>query len=365
MRGSDERQGSMFSYVDMESRIPADHPLRRILVLVDRALEAIGPRLDRMYASHGRPSIAPERLLRAQLIQMLYTVRSERLLVEQIRYNLLFRWFIGLGMDEAVWDATTFGKNRDRLLEHEISRHFFQAVVAQAQAAGLMSDEHFTVDGTFLEAWASQKSFKPKDGSGGNDTNQSGGRNPTVDFKGQTRSNDTHASVTDPDARLMRKGGDGAKLVYSGNLVTENRNGLVVAALATTASGKAEVEAALAQLGKHERGTVGGDKGYDQQVFITGVRRCGLTPHVAQNTSGHRSSGIDGRTTRHPGYAVSQRRRKMIEEVFGWMKTIGLMRKVRHRGTAQVDWMFELTAAAYNLVRMRRLLPATAFVAAA
>lgn len=365
MRGTDERQGSMFSYVDMESRIPSDHPLRRILVLVDRALEAIRPRLDRMYASQGRPSIAPERLLRAQLIQLLYTVRSERLLVEQIRYNLLFRWFIGLGMDEAVWDATTFGKNRDRLLEHEISRHFFQAVIEQARTAWLLSDEHFTVDGTFLEAWASQKSFKPKDGSGGNDSNQSGGRNPTVDFKGQTRSNDTHASVTDPDARLMRKGGDGARLVYSGNLVTENRNGLVVAALATTASGRAEVEAALAQLGRHERGTVGGDKGFDQEAFIAGARRCGLTPHVAQNTSGNRSSGIDGRTTRHPGYAVSQRRRKMIEEVFGWMKTIGLMRKVRHRGTAMVDWMFEFTAAAYNLVRMRRLLPAAAFEVAA
>ncbi len=220
MRGSDERQGSMFSYVDMESRIQADHPLCRILVLVDRALEAIGPRLDRMYTSHGRPSIAPERLLRAQLIQMLYTVRSERLLDEQIRYNLLFRWFVGLGMDEAVWDATTFGKNRDRLLEHEISHHFFQAVVAQAQAAGLMSDEHFTVDGTFLEAWASQKSFKPKDGSGGNDTNQSGGRIPTVDFKGQTRSNDMHASVTDSDARLMRKGGDGANWSTAGASAT-------------------------------------------------------------------------------------------------------------------------------------------------
>lgn len=361
MRGTDERQGSMFSYVGMEDRVPADHPLRRILVMTDRALEEIRPRLDRMYAATGRPSIAPERLLRALLIQLLYTVRSERLLVEQIRYNLLFRWFIGLGMDEAVWDATTFSKNRDRLLEHEVSRHFFQAVVRQAQQAGLMSDEHFTVDGTFLEAWASHKSFKPKDGSGGDDTNQSGGRNPTVDFKGQTRSNDTHASITDPDARLRRKGGDGARLVHNGHLVTENRNGLVVSAMVTKAEGNAEVDAALAQLDGRDRGTVGADKGYDQRVFAEGLRRKGLTPHVAQNTNGNRRSSIDGRTTRHPGYQTSQRRRKMIEEVFGWMKTVGLMRKLRHRGTVLADWIFEFTAAAYNLVRMRRLIPAAAF----
>lgn len=365
MRGSDDRQGAMFSYVSMEERIPAEHPLRRILVLTDRALEEIRPRLDRMYASTGRPSIAPERLLRALLIQLLYTVRSERLLVEQIRYNLLFRWFIGLGMDEAVWDATTFSKNRDRLLAHEVSRHFFQAVVGQAQTAGLMSDEHFTVDGTFLEAWASQKSFKPKDGSGGSDSNQSGGRNQSVDFKGKTRRNDTHASVTDPDARLMRKGGDGAKLVHSGNLVTENRHGLVVAATVSIASGHAEVEAALHQLAHRAHGTVGADKGYDRREFIAGLRARGLTPHVAQNLHHQGSSGIDARTTRHPGYAVSQRRRKMVEEVFGWMKTVGLMRKVRHRGTARVDWIFEFTAAAYNMVRMRRLLPAAAFVVAA
>lgn len=361
MRGSDERQGTMFSYVDMDSRIPTDHPLRRILVLTERALDEIRSRLDGMYASTGRPSIAPERLLRSLLIQLLYSVRSERLLVEQIRYNLLFRWFIGLGMDEAVWDQTTYSKNRDRLLEHEVSRHFLAAVVSQARSAGLMSDEHFTVDGTFLEAWASQKSFKPKDGSGGDDPNQSGGRNPSVDFKGQKRSNETHASTTDPDSRLRRKGGDGAKLVHNGHLVTENRHGLVVAAMVTRAEGNAEVEAALAQLGLHGRGTVGADKGYDQRAFIDGVRRLGLTPHVAQNISGNRSSAIDGRTTRHTGYAISQRRRKMIEEVFGWMKTVGLMRKLRHRGTRLVDWIFEFTAAAYNMVRMRRLLPEAAF----
>lgn len=359
MRGADERQTSMFSYVGMEDRIPADHPLRRILALANRALEEIRPRLDRMYATNGRPSIAPEKLLRALLIQMLYTVRSERLLVEQIRYNILFRWFIGLGMDDEVWHATSFTQNRDRLLGSEVAHHFFMAVSTQAKAAGLMSDEHFTVDGTFLEAWASQKSFKPKDGSDGNDPNQSGGRNSTVDFRGKTRCNETHASVTDPDARLRRKNGDGAKLVHNGHLVTENRNGLVMAAMVTTAAGNDEVAAALSQLGTHDHGTVGADKGYDQRAFAEGVRKRGLTPHVARiNAGGHRSSSIDGRTTRHPGYAISQIRRKMVEEVFGWMKTIGLMRKVRHRGTNLVDWIFEFAAAAYNLVRMRRLMPA-------
>jgi transposase len=358
MRGNDERQGSMFSYVGMEDRIPADHPLRRIQAMTDRALEEIQPVLNRMYAKTGRPSVAPERLLRALLIQLLYSVRSERLLVEQIQYNLLFRWFIGLDVDASVWDATTFSKNRDRLLEHNVSHHFFQAVVRQAQEAGLMSDEHFTVDGTFLEAWASQKSFKPKDGSGGDDPNQSGGRNAMVDFKGQKRSNETHASVTDPDARLRRKGGDGAKLVHLGHLLTENRNGLVMAASVSKAEGNYEVEAALAQLAGRQHGTVGADKGYDQQAFASGARAQGITPHVAQNISGNRSSSIDARTTRHPGYGYSQRRRKMIEEVFGWMKTVGLMRKLRHRGTNLIGWIFEFTAAAYNMVRMRRLLPA-------
>lgn len=368
MRGSDERQGAMFSFVSMEDRIPSDHPLRRILVLTDRALESIRPRLDRMYADGGRPSIAPERLLRAMVLQLLYSVRSERLLMEQICYNLLFRWFVGLGMDDEVWVPTTFTKNRERLLTNEVSRHFFQAVVSQAHSAGLMSDEHFTVDGTFLEAWASQKSFKPKDGSGGGDPNQSsGGRNEPVDFRGQKRSNDTHASVTDSAARLMRKGGDGAKLVHHGHLLTENRNGLVTAACVTTASGTAEVEAALTLLREQriDRGTVGADKGYDQSRFTDGVRKRGITPHVAQNDSGNRTSTIDQRTTRHPGYRVSQRRRKMIEEVFGWMKTVGLMRKVRHRGTNLVDWIFEFTAATYNLVRMRRLMPPVTWKVAA
>ncbi len=367
MRGPDLPQTSLFSFVDLEVRVPADHPLRPVRLMCDRALASMDRLFTRMYADHGRPSIAPEHLLRAQLLQVLYTVRSERMLMEQLDYNLLFRWFVGLGVDDQVWHPTTFTHNRDRLLEHEVAKRFFAEVLAQAREGKLLSDEHFTVDGTFIEAWASQKSFKPKDGSGGDDANQSGGRNQSVDFHGHKRSNVTHASITDPDARLRRKGGDGAKLVHNGHLVTENRNGLVTAAGVTRAEGNAEAEAALDLLGrkKRDRGTVGGDKGYDQSAFVDGVRKRGLTPHVAQNDSGSRSSRIDGRTTRHAGYAISQRRRKMIEEVFGWMKTVGLMRKARHRGTALVGWMFEFTAAAYNLVRMRRLMPATAIGAAA
>jgi transposase len=317
MRGADERQTEMFSFIGMEERIPADHPLRRILVMTNTALEAIRPRLDGMYSVIGRPSIAPEKLLRALLLQVLYSVRSERLLVEEIRYNLLFRWFIGLGVDDEVWHATTFTQNRDRLLESDVSHEFFAAVVSQARAAGLMSDEHFTVDGTFLEAWASQKSFKAKDGSDGDDPNQGGGgRNRNVNFRGKKRANDTHASVTDPDARLRRKGGDGAKLVHHGHVATENRHGLVVAAGVTTADGNAEPEAAIDLLGRRPGATVGADKGYDQRNFVKECRDNGITPHVAQNENARRSSAIDGRTTRHPGYAISQRRRKMIEVIF-------------------------------------------------
>jgi transposase len=362
MRGHDVPQTSLFSFVDLERRVPPEHPLRPMRAMCDRALASMDRVFARMYADQGRPSIPPEQLLRAQLLQVLFTVRSERLLMEQLDYNLLFRWFVGLGVDDAVWHPTTFTQNRDRLLEHEVAKRFFAEVLKQAREAKLLSSEHFTVDGTFLEAWASQKSFKPKDGSGGDDVNHGGGRNATVDFRGEKRSNDTHESLTDPDARLRRKGGDGAKLVYSGNLVTENRNGLVVAAGVTRAEGNFEVAAALDLLGgKHRRsGSVGADKGYDQAEFTAGLRERGLTPHVAQNDSGQRSSTVDGRTTHHPGYAVSQRRRKMVEEVFGWMKTIGLMRKVRHRGTRLVGWMFEFAAAAYNLVRMRRLIPAAA-----
>lgn len=328
--------------------------------MVDTALQAMNRDFEEMYSRMGRPSIPPEHLLRALLIQVLYSVRSERMLMEQLDYNLLFRWFVGLSMDDEVWHPTTFTQNRERLLEQEISRRFFDEVLKQAREAGLLSSEHFTVDGTFLEAWASHKSFRKKDGS---DDPPGPGRNSKVDWKGEKRTNDTHESKTDPDARMMRKGGEGAKLVHHGHVVTENRNGLVVATEVTPAGGTAEVEAAerlLGRRGSTQGGTVGGDKGYDQGRFVEAVRGLGMTPHVAQNVTNHRGSRIDGRTTRHFGYEVSQRRRKMVEEVFGWMKTVGILRKVRHRGTALVGWIFEFTAAAFNLVRMRNLLAKSA-----
>src|SRR5574341_163117 len=357
MRGADGQQAGMFSYVSPERRIPANHPLRPIREMTDTVLRQLSPRFARLYAKTGRASIAPEKLLRALLLQVLYTIRSERMLMEQLEYNLLFRWFVGLGIDDVVWDATTFTKNRDRLLEHEISRKFFEQVLQQARANRLLSSEHFTVDGTFLEAWASHKSFKRKDDS--DDQSGPSGRNMTVNFHGEKRANDTHASTTDPDARLRRKGGEGAKLVHHGHLLTENQHGLVVAAEVTRAEGNAEVEAAerlLARRGTSRAGTVGADKGYDQHRFVEKTREMKMTPHVAQQITEHRGSMIDERTTRHEGYDVSQRRRKMVEEVFGWMKTVGLLRKLRHRGTRLVGWMFEFAAAAYNLVRMRSLL---------
>jgi transposase len=357
MRGTDLQQGSLFSYLSLETRVPANHPLRPIRAMADEALKGLDAAFERMYAEGGRPSIAPERLLRALLVQMLYSVRSERMLMEQMEYNLLFRWFVGLGVDDPVWDPTTFTKNRDRLLEHEISRKFFDQVIQQARSGRLLSDEHFTVDGTFLEAWASHKSFKRKDDT--DDTGGPSGRNGAVDFRGETRTNDTHASTTDPDARLRRKGGEAAKLVHHGHLLTENRHGLVVAAEVTRAEGNAEAEAAgrlLERRGTTAPGTVGGDKAYDQRWFVQKVRDMNMTPHVAQNISKCRGSMIDKRTTRHEGYGASQRRRKMVEEVFGWMKTVGLLRKLRHRGSKLVGWMFEFAAAAYNLVRMRSLM---------
>jgi transposase len=356
MRGSDQPQSSLFSFIDLENRVPLNHPLRPIKAMCDRALADLNGLFDRLYSAHGRPSIPPEHLLRALLIQILFTVRSERQLMEQMNYNLLYRWFVGLGVDESVWHPTTFTQNRDRLLEHDVAKLFFSRILEQAKEQGLLSADHFTVDGTFIEAWASQKSFKPKDEPKDRDPNQSGGRNPSVDFKGKKRANDTHASVTDPDARLMRKGGDGAKLVHHGHIVTENRHGMVVATLLTIAGGKAEALAAMQMLQELglSSGTVGADKGYDQSEFVNGVRALGLTPHVAQNTS-NRASKIDQRTTSHPGYAISQRRRKIVEEVFGWMKVTGLMRKTRHRGTDLVGWMFTFTCAAFNLVRMRTL----------
>jgi transposase len=354
MRGGDPGQGSVFSYVPLSQRIPKGHPLRPMREMVDRALEELSPRFDAMYAKSGRPSIAPERLLRALLLQLLYSVRSERMLMEQLDYNLLFRWFVGLSMDEEVWDPTVFTKNRDRLLAGDVAAAFLDAVVGQARAQRLLSSEHFTVDGTLIEAWASHKSFRPKGARDGGDDEGDPG-NPTVDFRGEKRSNETHQSTTDPDARLARLKGKESKLAYRGHLLTENRHGLVVDARLTEADGYSEREAALAMLeGVAPGSTVGADRGYDDEDFVQRCRALGITPHVAQNTT-RRSSRIDGRTTRHEGYAVSQRRRKRIEEVFGWMKTVGLLRKTRHRGLERVGWTFLFAAAAYNLVRMRNL----------
>ena len=355
MRGDDrEEQGAMWSYVPMEQRIPADHPLRAMRLLVDGALRELSPRFAELYSRVGRPSIAPEKLLRALLLQVLYTIRSERLLMEQLDYNLLFRWFVGLEMDDPVWNATVFTKNRERLLAGDIARAFFDGVVAQARERGLLSDEHFTVDGTLVEAWAGLKSFKRKDLPPAPPDDPG----PTVNFHGERRSNATHASTTDPDARLARKGNaQEAKLFYTGHVLMENRHGLAVGGCVIPASGYAERAAALdllGALGRGDRVTLGADKGYDTRDFVGAARLLGVTPHVAQNTT-NRASAIDGRTTRHAGYAVSQQRRKRVEEIFGWLKTIGLMRKTRHRGTRRVDWMFTFALAAYNLVRLRNL----------
>jgi transposase len=352
MRGEDAGQSAMFSYVPLESRIPKDHPLRPVREMADEALGKLSRRFSRLYSDVGRPSIAPEKLLRALLVQMLYTIRSERMLVEQLQYNLLFRWFVGLGIDDPVWDATTFTKNRDRLLEGDIAGAFFNAVVEQAREKGLLSDEHFTVDGTLIEAWASQKSFRPKDHDDGGDG---------ADFHGQQRRNDTHESTTDPEARLFRKGSSqDAKLSYMGHVLMENRNGLVVGAEVTQATGFAERETALRLVKATRRGTratLGADKGYDTHDFVRAMRGMGVTPHVAQNDS-RRSSRIDGRTTRHEGYGVSQVKRKLVEQIFGWQKTVAGLRKVHHRGRDRVDWVFTFAMAAYNLVRMRNLCPA-------
>jgi len=357
MRGKDEVRGSLFSDVDLEQRIRPDHPLRMIRARVNAALADMSAEFDALYPPTGRDSIPPERLLRALLLQAFFSIRSERQLVERIDFDLLFRWFVGLGVDDPVWDATTFTKNRDRLLGGEIAARFLATVLAQRKVKALLSTEHFSVDGTLLEAWASTKSFRPKDGSG---PPPDAGRNGEQDFRGQKRSNDTHASTTDPDARLYRKGpGKEAKLCFMGHALMENRNGLIVDALATHASGHAERLAALHLVEPHadrpRKVTLAGDKGFDTQDFVAELREINVTPHVAQNTSG-RQSAIDGRTTRHPGYAVSQRIRKRIEEAFGWAKTVAGLRKARHRGLAKVDWQFTFAMAAYNLVRLPKLL---------
>jgi transposase len=356
MRGIDVQQSAMFSYLSPEDRVPTDHPLRAVRVVTDRILAQLSTLFSVMYSTMGRPSIPPEKLLRALLLQVLYTVRSERMLMEQLNYNLLFRWFVGLNMDEPVWDVTVFTKNRERLITADVARQFFALVVEEARAMDLMSDEHFTVDGTLLEASASLKSFRKIDEGKTSPPDDPGNR--TVNFHGEKRSNDTHASTTDPDAMLARKGGGKeAKLSYSGHVLMENRNGLVASVEVLQANGTAERDAALVMIEAipgDQRVTVAADKGYDTKDFVAETRNMKATPHVAQNNKGRRSA-IDGRTTRHAGYAVSQQKRKRVEEIFGWMKTVGGMRKMRHRGLHLVGWMFTLTAAAYNLVRMRNL----------
>jgi transposase len=360
MRGQDHQQSDMFSYLSPEQRVRADHPLRAIRAMADLALWSMSARFDEMYSQTGRPSIPPEKLLRAQLIQMLYSVRSERLLMEEIDYSVLFRWFVGMNLDEPVWDVTVFTKNRDRLLDGDVAREFLCEVVKQAQEKKLTSDEHFTVDGTLVEAWASLKSFQRKDGK---NTPPDDPGNPTVDFHGEKRSNQTHESTTDPDALLARKGnGKEAKLSYNGNLLIENRNGLIITTELFQANGTAERDAALVmleQLPGEKRVTVGADKAYDTKEFVAECRNMQVTPQVAQNLKRSGGSAIDERTTRHDGYAISQKKRKRIEESFGWLKTIALMRKVRHRGIHKVGWVFTFAAAAYNLVRMRNLTAST------
>jgi transposase len=358
MRGKDIQQSALFSYVSPEKRVPLDHPLRPVRLMADLALKALSPVFQRMYANFGRPSIAPEKLLRALLLQVLYTIRSERMLMEQLEYNLLFRWFVGLNMDEPVWVPTVFSKNRDRLMEGDVARKFFDQILQQAEAAHLTSDEHFSVDGTLIEAWASQKSFQPKDQPEQPPPDDPG--NPTINFHGEKRRDDTHESKTDPEARLARKsGGHESKLAYSGNVMIENRNGMVVDTELLQPDGRAERDAAMLMAQRiegTERVTVAADKAYDTKDFVATMRDLNVTPHVARNEKRPGGSAIDGRTTRHDGYKVSQRKRKRIEEVFGWMKTVGMLRKTRHRGVFRVGWVFTFTAAAYNLVRMRNLL---------
>ena len=355
MRGNDEQQTAVFSYVSAEQRIAPDHPLRRIRAVTDVALRDLSPEFDQLYAGGGRPSIAPEKLMRALLLQVLYTVRSERLLMEQLDYNFLFRWFVGLNIDDPIWDVTVFTKNRERLLVGEVAQGFFTAVVEQASVQGLLSHEHFTVDGTLIEAWAGHKSFKRKGEDQHTPPDDPG--NPSVNFHGERRSNATHQSTTDPEARLARKGpGKEARLCYAGHVQMDNRHGLVVNTRLTQASGTAEPEAALAmaaEIAGQQRVTLGADKGYDQKELVRALREYRVTPHVAQKVN----SAIDRRSTRHPGYLLSQRRRKRVEEIFGWLKTVAGLRKTRHRGIARVSWTFTFAAAAYNLVRMRNLLP--------
>ena len=354
MRGDDLQQQAMFSYISPEARVPKEHPLRPIQIMVDNALYDLAPLFKEMYSHTGRPSIPPEQILRALLLQVFYSIRSERMLVEQLEYNLLFRWFVGLSMDDKVWDHSVFSKTRDRLIQHDVATQFFDIIRRQAERADLLSNEHFTVDGTLIEAWASMKSFRPKDDQ---DPPTSGGRNSEVDFKGQQRKNDTHQSTTDPEARLLKKGkGKEAKLCFMGHALMENRSGLIVDSRLTQATGTAERSAALEMIEDvpgTKQITLGADRGYDVASFVKELRTLRTTPHVAQKTKG---TAIDKRTTRHTGYQTSLKIRKRVEEIFGWMKTTGVLRKTRHRGLERVECDFTLAAAAYNLVRMRTLI---------
>ena len=362
MRGDDEICGSLFSYIDLEDRVRADHPLRPIREIANATLAALSSEFAALYSGLGRPSVPPEKLLRAMLLQAFYSVRSERQLMERIEFDLLFRWFVGIGIDDPVWDHSSFTKNRDRLLAGEIAVKFLATVLSQPQVKRLLSSEHFSVDGTLIQAWASMKSFKPKQPSG-NDDGRGGGPNAPSDFRGQKRSNETHRSTTDPDARLYRKGpGMEARLCFIGHGLMENRSGLIVDARLTRVSGHAERLAALdmvQQVADLPRAvTLGADRGYDAADFVEELRGMNVRPHVAQNVSGRRSA-IDKRTTRHRGYADSQRIRKRIEEAFGWIKGVGGLRQTKLRGLAKVDWAFTFAAAAYNLVRLPKLIAAT------
>jgi len=368
MRGEDARSGALFSYVDLEARVPKTHPLRVIRDLANEALAILAGEFSALYAATGRPSIPPEKLLRAMLLQAFYSIRSERQLMERLDFDLLFRWFVGLGVDDPVWDHSTFSKNRDRLLDGDVAARFLSAVLAQPRVKGLLSNDHFSVDGTLIEAWASMKSFKPK-GAAENPENKSddppsggGGRNREADFHGVKRSNETHASTSDPEARLYRKGaGKEAKLCFIGHALMENRNALFVDACLTRADGHAERVAALHMIepraDRATRITLAADKGYDAEDFVNELRAMRVTPHVAQNVSG-RSSAIDRRTTRHNGYGLSQRIRKRIEEGFGWIKTVAGQEKTKFRGCDRVGFAFTFAAAAYNLVRLPKLLAA-------
>ncbi len=363
MRGGDERSGSLFSYVDLEARVGKGHPLRTIGVIVNEALGGLSGEFSARYARTGRPSIPPEKLLRAMLLQAFYSIRSERQLMERLEFDLLFRWFVGLGVDDTAWDHSTFSKNRERLLEGDVAAKLLSAVLSQPQVKRLLSTDHFSVDGTLVEAWASMKSFRPKDGSGDPPT-AGGGRNREADFHGQKRSNKTHASTTDPEARLYRKGpGKEAKLCFMGHALMENRNGLVVDACLTEANGHAERIAALHMIepraDRPRPITLGADKAYDAEDFVNELRSMNATPHVAQNTNG-RSSAIDNRTTRHVGYGVSQRIRKRIEEAFGWIKTVAGQDRTKFRGRERVGWAFIFATTAYNLVRLTKLMDASA-----